>query len=194
MSSDAEVLAGHRLYPTRSTQAQEDILARGRIYLTDVRAFKKLGNDGKQSKHVFENLYSFFHYFVAYFFLSGLIISCRWFRIRIRLGRADVKLGLGLAFASSACMSQASRSSRNREHTGKGLARLLRSDFFLVLDCKAYQVVIFLHCLHCVRRQGLQTPRPPRRFDPYESSKLVALIRIFFHLASSIWRKRGHGR
>jgi len=46
MSSDAEVLAGHRLYPTRSTKAQEDILARGRIYLTDQRAFNKLANDG----------------------------------------------------------------------------------------------------------------------------------------------------
>jgi hypothetical protein len=99
MSSDAEVLAGHRLYPTRSTQVQEDILARGRIYLTDQRAFNKLANDGKQ--HVFENLtlplFSVVLFLAYHFFLMFRI------RIRARLCRADVKLGcFELAVASSA--------------------------------------------------------------------------------------------
>jgi len=97
MSSDTEVLAEHRLYPTRSTQAQEDILARGRIYLTDQRAFNKLANDGKQ--HVFQNLpLSLFCVvlFLAYHFLL-------MFSIRLCRCCADVKLGcFELAVASSA--------------------------------------------------------------------------------------------
>lgn len=44
--ADLRILQAHRTYPTRNTPAQQEILARGRTFLADDRAFRKLGNEG----------------------------------------------------------------------------------------------------------------------------------------------------
>ncbi|KAF8314418.1 TPR-like protein [Clavulina sp. PMI_390] len=45
-SADIRAFQAFRTYPTRDTPAQQDILARGQKYLSDARAFRKLGNEG----------------------------------------------------------------------------------------------------------------------------------------------------
>lgn len=46
--ADITALQAHRTYPTRNTPAQQDILARGRVFLADSRALRKLGNEGRR--------------------------------------------------------------------------------------------------------------------------------------------------
>lgn len=46
-TQSTDLLTSYRNYPTRSTPAQQDILARGKAYLSDDRALQALGNQGQ---------------------------------------------------------------------------------------------------------------------------------------------------